>query len=142
MEPASKRSPNWIVSGVASAPACSLGNPRCVDKAFWVLLMPRKRPIIDSNSSRVINPLLVSTEAPGIEDTSLSGLIRDTRMMADVFSNSENTAPWLKLIEGMMASRFSSQASAVKEGSNNQTTQLVTPRERPQMAPVRLAPCQ
>ena len=61
--------------------------------------------MVFSSSSMVIKPLLISASTPLAVVDSLSGLNRDTRIIAVAFSTSENIAPWLKLIEGMMLNR-------------------------------------
>ena len=98
--------------------------------------------MVFSSSSTVIKPLLFSTSEPAAEDDSLSGLSRDTKIRADAFSNSENIAPWLKFIEGIMLNRLCCCPMVATDGNSNQITQLPTPSESPQMAPVLLARCQ
>ena len=80
--------------GEGTHPDCELTDGSSpVIKALRVSLVPRKRPIVDSNSPSVISLLDPAKPASTTEDDSLSGLIRDTRTMADAFSNNENIAP-------------------------------------------------
>ena len=133
MDPASRRSPNCTVAGVASAPGSISGTPRWVDRAVRVTSPPRKRPSVDCRSPRVIRPLPFSNVSLPLTRRSLSGNTSDIRTTIDALRTSVQAAASLKAISGSTPERVE------KDGSNWKKNQAVTPVNRPNNAPVRLA---
>ena len=99
--------------------------------------------MVVSSSPSVISPLLFSSATPLAEDGSVSGRNKDTRTTAREFNSSDRAAPWLKSMAGIRPNIKSAMpVVAAIDGSNNQMAQVVTPMDKPDMAPNRLAPRQ